>query len=451
MNTFRSYLTELFDRPLPVREMKRIGHGMTTIEVTYQAQTENGQYLNIDITKINNGWEINFTLDGSHELTHAGKPYRILATVIEAVKMFLKWHTETFEELPKQFDMVSKTSEGKRDAVYSAMMRRFGKQYGYEITDRMVSGQGPLQNKRTVTTAKLAVLPWSKVEASAHPPKGMKWKDPLNPLRGMIPESKEARKALRVFDFDDTLVHTNAPVGVVRDGKQVRKLTSMKFREYLLQPGESYDFSAANEVVDPRPIGAVLKVLRQVIAQGKKTVILTGRADGNAVREWLKTIGINIEVFTVGHKEATHTSIAQRKRDWLVAAIQQGYNDIEFWDDNAKNIEHAKTLKTDFPHIKLRTRLVKYKSKQGVHEERDYKAEYQKMYGGDNPTPKQRKAMKKKTARKRVLRRMGREGNSTDGKEIDHKNGNALDSRPSNLRLVSRHTNRSKDNNKWRK
>ena len=239
MKDFRSYLTEVFDRPFPVREMKRIGYGMTTIEVTYQAQTEDDQYLNIDITKINNGWEINFTLDGSHELTHAGKPYRILATVVEAVKQFLKWHTETFEELPKQFDMVSKTSEGKRDAVYSAMMRRFGKEYGYKIADRMVSGQGSLENKRTVTTAKL-------VEA------------------------------------------------------------------------------------------------------------------------------------------------------------------------------------------------------------RDYKAEYAKMYGGNNPTPKQRKAMKKKTARKRVLRRMGREGRSTDGKEIDHKNGNALDSRPSNLRLVSRKTNRSKDNNKWR-
>jgi hypothetical protein len=154
--------------------------------------------------------------------------------------MFLKWHTETFEELPQQFDMVSKSSEGKRDAVYSAMMRRFGKQYGYKIVDRFVSGQGPLENRRTVTSARLA-------------------------------------------------------------------------------------------------------------------------------------------------------------------------------------------------------------------EARDYKAEYAKMYGGDNPTPKQRKAMKKKTARKRVLRRMGREGTSTDGKEIDHKNGNALDSRPSNLRLVSRHTNRSKDNNKWRK
>jgi hypothetical protein len=241
MIDFRSYLVELFERPYPVSETRRIGFGMTTIEIRYHAVVDGGKNLVIDITKINQGWEINFMLDDSLELTHAGKPYRILATVVEAVKQFLKWHMETFEELPKRFDMVSKTSEGKRDAVYSAMMRRFGKEYGYKITGTEVSNRfAPREFQRTVTTAKLA-------------------------------------------------------------------------------------------------------------------------------------------------------------------------------------------------------------------EDRDYKAEYAKMYGGDNPTPKQRKAMKKKTARKRVLRRMGREGRSNDGKEIDHKNGNALDSRPSNLRLVTRHTNRSKDNNKWRK
>ena len=139
MIDFRSYLVELFERPYPVSETRRIGFGMTTIEIRYHAVVDGGKNLVIDITKINQGWEINFMLDDSLELTHAGKPYRILATVVEAVKQFLKWHMETFDELPKRFDMVSKTSEGKRDAVYSAMMRRFGKEYGYKITGTEVA------------------------------------------------------------------------------------------------------------------------------------------------------------------------------------------------------------------------------------------------------------------------------------------------------------------------
>jgi len=152
---FRTFLAELFEQPFPVRELKRIGHGPTTIEVTYQAQTENGQYLHIEISKMKiSAWEINFTIDGSHDLTHAGKPYRILATVIAAVRLFLKDHSEAWGELPKELIMVSKTSEGKRDAVYSTMMRRFGKEFGYTITDRYTTGTP--ENKRTVTTARLS-------------------------------------------------------------------------------------------------------------------------------------------------------------------------------------------------------------------------------------------------------------------------------------------------------
>ena len=156
MIDFRSYFTELFEKPYAVREVKRLGHGIATAEITYEAKTEDGKYLVIDITKINHGWEINFTLDGSHDLTHAGKPFRVFATVIEAARMFLKDHLDAWGELPQQLDMISKTSESKREAVYTSLMRRFGKQYGYRITNRSVTGSGGPDNQRTVVTATLS-------------------------------------------------------------------------------------------------------------------------------------------------------------------------------------------------------------------------------------------------------------------------------------------------------
>ena len=36
------------------------------------------------------------------------------------------------------------------------------------------------------------------------------------------------------------------------------------------------------------------------------------------------------------------------------------------------------------------------------------------------------------------------------GKDIDHKNGNAMDNSPSNLRVMDRSKNRSRNNNKGR-
>jgi len=153
---FRTYLTELFDRPFPVREYKRLGYGPATAEITYHAQDERGRDLMIEITNMGGGWQINFTIDGSHELTHSGKPFRVLSTVVQAVEMFLKWHKDEFDRYPMAFDMVSKRSESKRDVVYSALMKRFGKKYGYKITDKFVTNpRANPEDQRSVTTARL--------------------------------------------------------------------------------------------------------------------------------------------------------------------------------------------------------------------------------------------------------------------------------------------------------
>lgn len=183
----------------------------------------------------------------------------------------------------------------------------------------------------------------------------------LVPFGNYLRESlARPRKALRIFDFDDTLAQTEAAIRVMKGGKVVRSLSSDEFKGYHLGPGESFDFSASNRVNNPRPIPAVLKILRAVRGEGKRSVILTGRSEAEPVRQWMRSIGIDIEVYTVGGANASHESIARDKRAWIADAIRQGYNDIEFLDDNALNIAVAKTLKREFPNIRFTARLIRY-------------------------------------------------------------------------------------------
>tara|TARA_R100000406_G_scaffold80899_1_gene62392 strand:+ start:36 stop:254 length:219 start_codon:yes stop_codon:yes gene_type:complete len=65
---------------------------------------------------------------------------------------------------------------------------------------------------------------------------------------------------------------------------------------------------------------------------------------------------------------------------------------------------------------------------------RNYKAEYARETG-------ERKA--KRAARNRARYSLMKQGRvkKGDGKDVDHKNGNALDNRPGNLRAMSRAAN----------
>ena len=69
---------------------------------------------------------------------------------------------------------------------------------------------------------------------------------------------------------------------------------------------------------------------------------------------------------------------------------------------------------------------------------RDYKSEYENYQG----TPEQRK---RNTARKAARRKLEAKGivKKFDGKDVDHKNGNPLDGKVSNLKATTKSANRS--------
>lgn len=70
---------------------------------------------------------------------------------------------------------------------------------------------------------------------------------------------------------------------------------------------------------------------------------------------------------------------------------------------------------------------------------RDYKAEYAKFQSST-------KSKRDRASRNKVRRAAERSGRVSkgDGKDIDHRNGNPRDNRPSNLRVTSRSANRRK-------
>jgi hypothetical protein len=76
-----------------------------------------------------------------------------------------------------------------------------------------------------------------------------------------------------------------------------------------------------------------------------------------------------------------------------------------------------------------------------------YKRDYKKEYESYHAKPEQRR---KNDSRKKARRLMEAAGKVSkgDGKDVDHKNGNPLQSTKSNLRVTSKRANRSFPRNK---
>jgi hypothetical protein len=119
------FLIELFDpeTAFPLKWDKQFAsHG----EFHAWAQDADGREIGISFTPTGNGeiTDVAFTRGGTHEMTGKGDAARVMATVINAIKIFVGKYKPPYL-------VFSAKSTGGRASAYTAMIRRAAQ--GYEL------------------------------------------------------------------------------------------------------------------------------------------------------------------------------------------------------------------------------------------------------------------------------------------------------------------------------
>lgn len=168
---------------------------------------------------------------------------------------------------------------------------------------------------------------------------------------------------LVIFDIDDTLVKTDTKVGVVRNGKVIKKLNSHDFTRYKLEPGEEFDFGAFRDAKEffekAKPILPMIGQLKQDIATGNKVIMVTAREDFNDREIFLNTFrrfGIDmnkVHVYRAGNiKDKLPTEV---KKKVIIRKVLSGndYNKAIMYDDAIPNLDLFLSLKSEHPGVKF--------------------------------------------------------------------------------------------------
>jgi len=165
-------------------------------------------------------------------------------------------------------------------------------------------------------------------------------------------------KKLRVFDLDDCLVRSNSKIHISKSDGTFLVLTAGQYAVYEKEPGDEFDYSEFQKLVDPKTIDWTLKILKRVIAKHgpNGAVILTARGTPAPAEEFLKMNDIpNVPVV------ALNDSHPDSKAQWILMVIKRfGYTEVEFFDDSPKNIAAVEALKDKVPPgVKVIARLIK--------------------------------------------------------------------------------------------
>lgn len=159
---------------------------------------------------------------------------------------------------------------------------------------------------------------------------------------------------IMLFDLDDTLIHTTAEILLFKDGKFVRKISNTEFNDYVLKPGESFDFA---EFDDPKILASskftkYWNTLKREYRKGTHIGILTARSNCDMIKNFLLNNGIRIKdelVMAINDpKLGLSGTIQQKKAEAIKILANAGYNTFIFFDDNEGNLQSAKKLEKEY-------------------------------------------------------------------------------------------------------
>jgi hypothetical protein len=155
-------------------------------------------------------------------------------------------------------------------------------------------------------------------------------------------------KKLRVFDFDDTLVHVDATIYITHKDGSKEGLTPAEYAVYDPQPGDTFNFKEFSSVIKKaKPLeDNIQDLIKSYNDPTEKTTILTARLLGYPVKKYLRD-EFNIEPYVIG----LGSSDPQDKAKWIESQINKGYTDIEFRDDSAKNVDAVAALQDKHPEV----------------------------------------------------------------------------------------------------
>jgi len=179
----------------------------------------------------------------------------------------------------------------------------------------------------------------------------------------ILKEYQEDTSKLVIFDIDDTLVHTQTKVHVIKDGKVVRSLNSHEFTHYKLKLGEHFDFgdfANAKEFFDnAKPIIPMMNQLKKDIATGNKVVMVTARSDFDDKELFLDTFRkydidmSKVHVYRAGNNK-DNIKIDEKKKIIIRKLLDNGnYSKAIMYDDSIPNLDSFVTLKKEYPDTKF--------------------------------------------------------------------------------------------------